>query len=297
MKLVEVSNNLPCVPLGRAFDAAASTSHRTATLFLRKVGRVWLIASVLKTDRGNTHGGSNPSLSAILSLGSLAYKTSVEGRRKEVTTEDAGENPARATISASVAQLVEPLLSKKHVVRSIRTRCSSLEAVNRAQCKRIGEKADCTSKPATRGSKPPVAGTPFSARGFSVTQARRGSAATDGVQFPKPLHQISLSPIAPIPRRTQPTPSPVHKLTVLSRRVEPDEIPGVAPQRPEATCNKKQSDHGNSLAAGVNPQLPVRPVKHEVNPHRKPSDLLYPGTHAGWRQSARNSHDRWCSLT
>ena len=129
-----------------------------------------------------------------------------------------------------------------------------------------------------------------SKRGFSVTSAHSGLAAEDGVKFPIPLHLQKRVPGSslveywpwpeevgsiPIPGaflvRTVPFQPPVHILTVLSRRVEPNEIPGVAPQRPEATCNKKQSDPAYSVAAGVNPQLPRR--TRTIPPIRKLTNL------------------------
>lgn len=81
-----------------------------------------------------------------------------------------------------------------------------------------------------------------------------------------------------------------------SRRVEPDEIPGVAPQLPEATCHKKQSDQVDPRTAGVNPQLSVPHLAVECRTYQAPQKCflrLMSGSPTGM---AKN-HDRWCSLT
>lgn len=73
---------------------------------------------------------------------------------------------------------------------------------------------------------------------------------------------------------SSPVPYPICNLTSYtyprqseSRRVEPDEIYGVATQLPKATRHQKQSDDRQLIPAGVNPQLASNPVTAESHPH------------------------------
>lgn len=59
-------NILPCVPLGRAFVAAASTSHHTATSFKRMGGRAAYRSGLENRQTLKSLVGSNPTLSANL---------------------------------------------------------------------------------------------------------------------------------------------------------------------------------------------------------------------------------------
>lgn len=60
------ANILPCVPLGRAFVAAASTSHHTATSFKRMGGRAAYRSGLENRQTLKSLVGSNPTLSANL---------------------------------------------------------------------------------------------------------------------------------------------------------------------------------------------------------------------------------------
>lgn len=57
-------NILPCAPLGRAFVAAASTSHHTATSFKRMGGRAAYCSGLENRQTLKSLVGSNPTLSA-----------------------------------------------------------------------------------------------------------------------------------------------------------------------------------------------------------------------------------------
>jgi len=82
-----------------------------------------------------------------------------------------------------------------------------------------------------------------------------------------------ISPKCCLPLIQFPAPHPICNLTSythprqsLSRRVEPDEIYGVATQLPKATRHQKQSDDRQLIPAGVNPQLASNPVTDESHP-------------------------------
>lgn len=184
MKLIVASNNLPCVPLGRVFDAAASTSHRTATSF--------------------------PGFSVTSA--------------REVACLSVGVQFSGPDHQASVAQSVERQPSKLAVVGSIPTRCSIL---------------------------PPS----------SIPPTQSASS---------------------VPSNTK------------SRRVEPKQVSGVSMRsRPKATCHKKQSDPVNSVAAGVNPQLPRR--TRTIAPLRKLIHACRRQSFTGTAVGGVNSPDRWAS--
>lgn len=80
----------------------------------RMVGRARPIASVLKTDRRNSHGGSNPSPSA-----NLCECRKARSIRRAWDAEIAGSNPAARTILCSFYP--ESFYSFKPVIRRCRT--------------------------------------------------------------------------------------------------------------------------------------------------------------------------------
>jgi len=121
-----------------------------------------------------------------------------------------------------------------------------------------------------------------------------GSAAEHLTQPNRPSKpDSSLPKISPkcCPHSAFPTISPICNLTSYthprqsvpvsqSRRVEPDEIYGVATQLPKATRHQKQSDDRQFLPAGVNPQLVRNPVTAEIHP-RLPHQRYASGYPAG----------------
>ena len=141
--------------------------------------------------------------------------------------------PTGGFISASVAQLVEPFLSKKHVVRSIRTRCSSF------------------------------------ARGLSVTSARSGLAAKDGVQFPRPLH-ISLCSTVIVPQPSPSFLSSKHPVKQQIQPIVPSSIPLTRISQADAPSQTIKPQAFSTQGSAYADNTPDATVKHITLPSRMP---------------------------